>query len=121
MEATCTGFYLVDSGRCSGWASFDVDNSKGKAMTERRPATTIEGLDIHLWHVMEKLIAVEERIGKMVTIDHMNAEIQQLRKELKEQAPQTIWRKMTEIAVGLTAVAGAFAVLVAIFRFLKIV
>lgn len=89
-------------------------------MTERRPATTIEGLDIHLWHVMEKLIAVEERLGRMVTVDHMNAEIQQLRKELKEQAPQTIWRRMTEIAVGLTAVAGAFAVVVAIFRFLKL-
>jgi RNA processing factor Prp31 len=97
-----------------------VDNTKEEAMTERRPATTIEGLDIHLWHVMEKLIAVEERLNKMVTIDHMNAEIQQLRKELREQAPQTIWRRMTEIAIGLTALAGAFAVVVAIFRWLKI-
>jgi RNA processing factor Prp31 len=98
-----------------------MDNTKETDMTERRPATTIEGLDIHLWHVMEKLIGLETEIKKMVTIDHMNSEIAQLRKELKDQAPQTIWRKMTEIAVGLTAVAGAVAVLVAIFRFLKIV
>jgi len=95
-----------------------------KIVTERRPAGTIGELDIHLGFVMQELKDMRERVDRMMamlaTKEELAKEIAALRAEIQDQAPKTIWKNMTGIAIGVTSIAGAFAVVVAVFRYLHL-
>ena len=72
-------------------------------MTERRSATTIEQLDVHFGYMMEELQNMRRELVEMrqmlATKEELNREIAALRAEVQNQAPKTIWRKWTEIAL----------------------
>ena len=101
-------------------------------MTERRPATTIEQLDIHFGYMMAELKDMRERLDHTFTLlsskqeemgkSHASLinEVNELRARVESQAPRSIGRLITEIAIGITAVSGAFYVVVSIFRYLKL-
>jgi hypothetical protein len=93
-------------------------------MTERRPAGTIGELDIHLGFVMQELKDMRDKVDKMMSMlatkEELAREIAILRSEIQDQAPKTLWKNLTGVAVGITAIAGAFAVIVAVFRYLHL-
>lgn len=116
------------------WAGSVVDEYKEEKpiMTERRPATTIEQLDIHFGYMMAELKDMRERLDHTFTLlsskqeemgkSHASLinEVNELRARVESQAPRSIGRLITEIAIGITAVSGAFYVVVSIFRYLKL-
>ena len=99
-------------------------NKKEQTMTERRSATTIEQLDVHFGYMMEELQNMRRELVEMrqmlATKEELNREIAALRTEVQNQAPKTIWRKWTEIALGISAIAAAFWVVVSVLRALHI-
>lgn len=110
-----------DSLGCSGPG---FGNKKEQTMTERRSATTIEQLDVHFGYMMEELQNMRRELIEMKTMlatkEELNREIATLRAEVQAQAPKTIWRKSTEIAVGISAIAAAFWVVVSVVRYLHL-
>jgi hypothetical protein len=100
-------------------------------MTERRPATTIEQLDIHFGYMMAELKDMRERLDHTFTLlsakqeemgkSHaaLTNEVNELRAKVDSQAPRTIWKHMTEAAIGITALAAAGGVVAAIVRYFK--
>ena len=93
-------------------------------MTERRSASTIEQLDVHFGYMMEELQSMRRELVEMrqmhATKEELNREIATLRAEVQNQAPKTIWKKGTDIAVGISAVAAAFWVVVSVLRSLHL-
>jgi 1,4-dihydroxy-2-naphthoyl-CoA synthase len=91
---------------------------------DRRPAQTIGELDIHLGFLMEELREMRQQVNGMVALmatkEELAKEVLQIREEIKENSPGTFGRRMVAIAVGITSVAAATGVLVAIFRALKL-
>ena len=59
-------------------------------------------------------------MAMLATKEELAKEIAALRAEIQDQAPKTIWKNMTGIAIGVTSIAGAFAVVVAVFRYLHL-
>jgi hypothetical protein len=116
------------------WADSVMDKSKEEQaiMTERRPATTIEQLDIHFGYMMAELKDMRERLDHTFTLlaskqeemgkSHASLinEVNELRARVDAQAPRTRWKGFTEIAIGVTAIAAAFGVVSAIFRYLHL-
>ena len=111
----------------------DVVHSKGLQGTkegkqdmiaERRPATTIGELDIHLGFLMEELREMraqqQEMIQNLATKAEVAIQIADLRQQIVENSPRSFWKRITEMAVGVVAVCTAVGFLVAVFRFLKL-
>jgi hypothetical protein len=99
-------------------------SKKEQTMTERRSATTIEQLDVHFGYMMEELQNMRRELVEMknvlATKEELNREVAALRVEMQSQAPKTIWKKWTEIALGISAIAAAFWVVVSVLRALHI-
>jgi hypothetical protein len=93
-------------------------------MTERRPATTIGELDIHLGFLMEELRDIRQRQESMVSMlatkQEVADQIAALRTQIAENSPRSFWKRLTEIAVGIVAMSTAVGFFVAVFRFLKL-
>ena len=93
-------------------------------IAERRPATTIGELDIHLGFLMEELREMRKRQDSMVqmlaTKQEVADQIAELREKIAENSPRSFWKRVTEIAVGVVAICTATGFLVAVFRFLKL-
>jgi hypothetical protein len=93
-------------------------------IAERRPATTIGELDIHLGFLMEELREMrsqqQEMIQSLATKAEVESKIAELRKQISENSPSSFWRRLTEIAVGVVAICTAIGFLVTVFRFLKL-
>jgi hypothetical protein len=87
---------------------------------ERRPATTIGELDIHLGFLMEELRAIKDRQEDMMqlfaTTKAVDEKISALEKRIDEISPHTLWRSLIFVATGITAVAAAFWVIVSAAR-----
>lgn len=93
-------------------------------IAERRPATTIGELDIHLGFLMEELRDIRQRQESMVnmlaTKQEVAEQIATLKSQIDANSPRSFWKRITEIAVGVVAVCTAIGFLVAVFRFLKL-
>ena len=93
-------------------------------MSERRPATTIGELDIHLGFIMDELKDVRARVDGMVgllaTKAELHSEVQSIRKELNEKSLLSTWRRVTELAISVSAVAAAVGLLIAVVRWAKL-
>jgi hypothetical protein len=93
-------------------------------IAERRPATTIGELDIHLGFLMEELRDIRQRQESMVhmlaTKQEVADQIATLKTQIEENSPRSFWKRLTEMAVGVVAVCTAVGFLVAVFRFLKL-
>jgi hypothetical protein len=98
--------------------------NKKDTMTERRSAKTIEELDVHFGYMMSELQSMRKDISEMsrllATKEELNREIATLRAEVQNQAPKTIWKKGTDVAVGISAVAAAFWVVISVLRSLRV-
>lgn len=93
-------------------------------MPERRPATSISELDIHLGYLMEELRDMRERQEQMIhslaTKQEVADAIASLNKRIDSNSPRSFWKGLTEIAVGVVALSTAVGFLIAVFRFLKL-
>jgi len=93
-------------------------------MIERRPATTIGELDIHLGFIMEELRDVRAQQGamlaKLATKEEVAEQIGELRAKIEANAPRSFWKHVTEIAVGVVALCTAVGFIIAVFRFMKL-
>lgn len=93
-------------------------------IAERRPATTIGELDIHLGFLMEELRDIRQRQESMVNMLATKTEVAQqiaaLKAQIDSNSPRTFWRRLTEIAVGIVALCTSAGFIIAIFRFLKL-
>jgi hypothetical protein len=90
-------------------------------MNERRPATTIGELDIHLGFLMQELKAMRERVdgmfNLMATKEELAREIAALRAEVKENSPRSFMRTVTELATGVAAVSAAVGIIAALLHY----
>lgn len=92
-------------------------------MTERRPATTIGELDIHLGFIMEKLNSIESRQAEMMTILATKSEVEEqikaLNKRIDEESYGAFMDKIQRVAKWVAVVAAGVGVVVAIAKSLK--
>ena len=89
-------------------------------MSERRPATTIGELDIHLGFLMDEIREMSKQLAGLATKDELDKEVASIRAELADRSVGGAWRKLTSIAVGVSALAASVGVVVAVFRYLKL-
>lgn len=93
-------------------------------MIERRPATTIGELDIHLGFLMEELRDIKAQQGamlnKLATKEEVAEQIAELREKIDAQSIRSFWKRLTEIAVGIVALSTAVGFIIAVFRFMKL-
>ena len=93
-------------------------------IAERRPATTIGELDIHLGFLMEELREIRSQqqgmIQSLATKAEVATQIAELREQIAENSPRSFWKRTTEMAVGVVAICTAVGFMVAVFRFLKL-
>jgi hypothetical protein len=115
---------------CDDWRDSLMAPTNG-GMTERRKAETIGELDTHLGYMMLELSTVSQELKEMrehfnsmvamlVTKEQLAKEISDIRAEMANQSPSNLGRKIVWFAAGLSAIAGAFGVVVSVFRYLKL-
>ena len=96
-----------------------VDN-KEEQMMDPRPVSTIEGLDAHLYHIMQQLKEIRDIQATLATRAELDAKIANLEQKMAQQSPKSVWRGITEISVGIAAIAAAGGVVVAVVRYLHL-
>ena len=96
-------------------------------MTERRKAETIGELDTHLGYMMAELSTVtqelkemREHFNTMVSLLATKEELEKLRAEMQSQSFTSLGKRIMLAAAGISAVAAAFGVIVALFRYLNL-
>jgi GMP synthase-like glutamine amidotransferase len=101
-------------------------------MSDRRPAQTIQELDVHLGYVQERLSElgnlmqrmatktdierIELAMSQMATKAEVAAEVKAIRDEVERNKPATLARQIVAICLGITVIAGALGVGLAIVR-----
>lgn len=80
-------------------------------MNDRRPATTIGELDIHLWNVMQKLEEVQETLGTLATKSYVDENIRTLSERIEQAKPSTQIGNAAKL-IGAIMVLAAFMGLV---------
>jgi regulator of replication initiation timing len=92
-------------------------------ITERRPATTIGELDIHLGFLMEEVTQMRQEHDKMMAMLATKQEVAEKVAELKAMingnSVGAFWRRLTEISVGVVALCTAVGFIVAVVHFFK--
>jgi hypothetical protein len=58
-------------------------------MSDRRPATTIGELDIHLWNVMQKLEEVQTTLGTLATKNYVDEQVRLVKETIQDSKPST--------------------------------
>jgi hypothetical protein len=96
-----------------------VDN-KEEQMMDPRPVSTIEGLDAHLYHIMQQLKEIRDIQASLATRAELDSKIAALEQKISQQSPKSVWRGITEISVGIAAIAAAGGVVVAVVRYLHL-
>lgn len=93
-------------------------------ISPRRPATTIGELDIHLGFIMEEMRGLRVQQETMLQQLATKQEVADLKKDLDAKisanSVSAWWKRLTEICVGLTALAAAIGVIIAVFRFFNL-
>jgi len=85
-------------------------------MSDRRPATTIGELDIHLGFVMDELRDMRGTLDRLATKEWVSAKISDLEVKIEANTPRSVWKRITEMAVGVTALAAMLGVVVAVVK-----
>ena len=89
-------------------------------MSERRPATTIGELDIHLGFIMEELKAVRDQQREMLTIlatkNEVDEKIRALSERIDKESYGAFMDKVQRVFKWIAVVAAGSAVIVAISR-----
>jgi len=100
-------------------------------MTERRPATTIGELDIHLGFVMDEIRDFKALLGQMSTRAETERNIAEavrvvaedlatLKRKVDDQSPRSMFDNLTRISLGIAAIAAALAVFVGVVHWSKL-
>lgn len=89
-------------------------------MSDRRPAQTIGELDIHLGFVMDELRDMRGTLDRLATKEWVSAKITDLEVKIEANTPRSVWKRITDMAVGVTALAAMFGVVVAIVKWTKL-
>jgi endonuclease IV len=84
------------------------------------PAQTLGEANIHLRNIVEALNDIKESQQEMVAAirKEMAVHYTELHAKIDKQSPKSIWKTMTDISVGIAAMAAAIGVVVAVVRFL---
>ena len=80
-------------------------------MSERRPATTIGELDIHLGNVMDKLSNVETMLTKMATRDYVDEQVRQVNEKIHAAKPSTQLANVAKVAAGVMVIVAFLSML----------
>ena len=89
-------------------------------MSDRRPAQTIGELDIHLGFVMDELRDMRGTLDRLATKEWVSTKIADLEVKIEANTPRSLWKRVTEMAVGVTALAAMLGVVVAIVKWAKL-
>lgn len=89
-------------------------------MSDRRPAQTIGELDIHLGFVMDELRDMRGTLDRLATKEWVSTKIADLELKIEANTPRSVWKRITEMAVGVTALAAMLGVVVAIVKWTKL-
>lgn len=91
-------------------------------MQERRPATTIAELDLHLGYIMEELrdmrMRYETMMRELATKAEVAEHVRLLEEKIVANSPRTLGHMITQLAIGISAVAAAVIVIINIVRYL---
>lgn len=89
-------------------------------MSDRRPAQTIGELDIHLGFVMDELRDMRGTLDRLATKEWVSTKIADLEVKIEANTPRSLWKRVTEMAVGVTALAAMLGVVVAVVKWAKL-
>jgi hypothetical protein len=110
------------------WASSAMAFNGGeKKMNERRKAETIGELDTHLGYMMQELGTLSQELREMrehfthiisllATKEELNHRVRELEDKIAKSSVSNTWRTIVWIASGVTAIAAAIGVVVALVR-----
>lgn len=77
-------------------------------MSERRPATTIGELDIHLWNVMQKLDEVQVTLGTLATKNYVDEQVRLVNQRIHDSKPSTQFASFVKLIAGVLVVVTFF-------------
>lgn len=80
-------------------------------MSDRRPATTIGELDIHLWNVMQKLDEVQQKLETLATKSYVDEQVRLVNQRIHDNQPSTLLSNAAKIAAGFVAIAAFLGLL----------
>ena len=80
-------------------------------MSERRPATTIGELDIHLWNVMQKLDEVQVTLGTLATKNYVDEQVRQVNERIQQSKPATLFANFVKVLAGIMVVVSFFGLM----------
>lgn len=94
-------------------------------MDEEIPTVkSMEAVDIHLRMIVRELREIkgtqDAMLDKLATKVEVTEKIAFLQKQIDAITPRSIWKRMTEIAVGVTALSACAGVIVAIVKWAKL-
>ena len=85
-------------------------------MSERRPATTIGELDIHLGNVMDQIAqlsknvdGVQQSLSRLATRDYVDDQVRQVNERIHAAKPTTQLGNLAKAASGLLAIVAVLA------------
>lgn len=87
-------------------------------MSERRPATTIGELDIHLWNVMQAIEEVQKTLGTLATKSYVDDQVRQINERIQESKPST---QLKNIAAVLSAILVVVAFMGVVYEVMSVV
>jgi hypothetical protein len=120
-EAQCSALIGLDLSAIGIlWVAVTLVANKEEEMMDPRPVTTIEGLDAHLYHIMAQLKEIRDIQTTLATRAELDSKIAALEQKISQQSPKSVWRGITEISVGIAAIAAAGGVVVAVVRYLHL-
>jgi hypothetical protein len=89
-------------------------------MQDIPPVTSMEAVDLHLRLILQKIDELHSKQSDMVTKGELNAEVARLTEKIERLSFPSIWKRMTEIAVGIVAISTAIGFMVAVFKFFNL-
>lgn len=88
------------------------------------PVQSMEAVDLHLRMIVRELRDIKanqaEMLKDLATKAELDKQVAGLQRQIDAITPRSIWKRMTEIAVGVTAFATAVGVVVAVVKWAKL-
>lgn len=85
---------------------------------------SLEAVDIHLRMIVRELRDIKSTqdamLDKLATKAELAEKIAHLQNQINANTPRSLWRRLTEIAVGVTALAASVGFLVEIIKWAKL-
>jgi hypothetical protein len=80
-------------------------------VSDRRPATTIGELDIHLGNVMEKLSEVQQTLSTLATKNYVDDQVRLVNEKIHAAKPSTQLANLAKIAAGVLSIVALLSLL----------